>query len=158
MEYALLYYPDIGNRRPSAMKAEIRSLRFETSALDLLFLALFIRRLPPSIPDHLTTGDHKTATEMATHAGILRDARNAMPVATIANSFAAVLVRSASLHDSRSPVCPARSPDCCREGNHQPPCRPTPGPQDNRSNNTNSRMCFYFNKFDVKAPCGLTEN
>jgi hypothetical protein len=34
MAYALLDHPDLGDRRPSAMMAEMWSLRFETSAPD----------------------------------------------------------------------------------------------------------------------------
>jgi hypothetical protein len=53
------------------MMAEMLSRRFETSALDLLFLALFLCRFPPSIRDHLAAADHETVTEMASHADIL---------------------------------------------------------------------------------------
>jgi hypothetical protein len=49
MTYALLDHPDLGDRRPSAMMAKMLSLRFETSAPDSLFFALFLRRLPASI-------------------------------------------------------------------------------------------------------------
>jgi len=62
MAYALLDHPDLGDRRPSAMMAEMLSLRFETTAPDSLFLALFLRRLPPSIRDHLSAANHTTAT------------------------------------------------------------------------------------------------
>ena len=41
MAYSLLDHPDLGDRRPSAMMAEMLSLRFETTAPDSLFLALF---------------------------------------------------------------------------------------------------------------------
>jgi hypothetical protein len=71
MAYALLGHPDLRDRRPASMMAEMLSRRFETSALDLLFLALFLRRLPPSIRDHLAIADHETVTEMASHADIL---------------------------------------------------------------------------------------
>ncbi len=53
MAYALLDLPDLGDHRPSAMMVEMLSFRFETSAPDLLFFALFLHRLPPSIRDHL---------------------------------------------------------------------------------------------------------
>jgi hypothetical protein len=65
MACALLDHPDLGDRRPTAMMAEMLSLRFETSAPVSLFLALFLHRLPSSsIRDHLAAADHKTATEM----------------------------------------------------------------------------------------------
>jgi HEPN domain-containing protein len=165
MAYALLDHPDLGDRHPSAMMTEMLSLRFETSAPDSLFLALFLRRLPSSIRDHLAAADHKTATEMAAHADILWDARNnASQVAAVSDSLAAVSVRSASPKTSRSPDRRARSPD--RRGNFkgkQHFRRPTPGRQDNRSNNANSRLCFYHDQYGVKAlkchaPCSWTEN
>jgi hypothetical protein len=58
MAYALLDHPDLGDRRPSAMMAEMLSLRYETTAPDSLFLALFLRRLPPSISP--TTSQRRT--------------------------------------------------------------------------------------------------
>ena len=64
MAYSLLDHPDLGDRRPSAMMAEMLSLRFETTAPDSLFLALFLRRLPVSIRDHLAAANHTTATEI----------------------------------------------------------------------------------------------
>ena len=162
MAYALLDHPELGDRRPSAMMAEMLSLRFETSAPDSLFLALFLRRLPPSIRDHLAAANHTTAAEMATHADILWDARNSASVSAVADSLAAVSVRSASPKASRSPDRRARSPD--RRGKGQPHFRrPTPGRKDNRSNNSNHRLCFYHDQYGVKAlkcqaPCSWTEN
>jgi len=164
MAYALLDHPDLGDHRPSAMMAEMLSLRFETSAPDSLFLALFLRRLPSSIRDHLAAADHKTATEMAAHADILWDARNnASQVAAVSDSLAAVSVRSASPKTSRSPDCRARSPDRRGNGKGQRFRRPTPGRQDNRSNNSNRRLCFYHDQYGVKAlkchaPCSWREN
>jgi hypothetical protein len=164
MAYALLDHPDLGDRRPSVMMAEMLSLRFETSAPDSLFLALFLRRLPSSIRDHLAAVDHKTATEMASHAVILWDARNSASVAAVSDSLAAVSVRSASPRASRSPDRRARSPDRHRDKKGQQHYRhPTPGRQDNRSNNSNRRLCFYHDQYGVKAlkchaPCSWTEN
>jgi len=103
MAYALLDHPDLGDRRPSAMMAEMLALRFETSPPDSLFLALFLRRVPTSIRDHLAAANHETATAMATHADILWDARNSASVSTVSESLAAVSVRSASPRASRSP-------------------------------------------------------
>jgi hypothetical protein len=96
MAYALLDHPDLGDRRPTQMMAEMLSLRFETTRLDSLFLALFLRHLPASIRDHLAVANHKTAAEMASHANILWDARKSSSVAAVANSLTAVSVRSSS--------------------------------------------------------------
>ncbi len=76
MAYPLLDHPDLGDCRPSAMMAEMLALRFETTAPDSLFLALFLRRLPAAIKDHLAAANHTTATEMAAHVDIFWDARN----------------------------------------------------------------------------------
>jgi len=111
MAYPLLDHPDLGDRRPSAMMAEMLALRFETTAPDSLFLALFLRRLLAAIKDHLAAANHTTATEMAAHVDILWDARNTSSVAAIAESLAAVSVRSALPRSSRSPVRRARLPD-----------------------------------------------
>jgi hypothetical protein len=129
MAYALLDHPELGDRRPSAMMAEMLSLRFETSAPDSLFLALFLRRLPTSIRDDIAAANHTTAAEMATHADILWDARNSASVSTVAESLAAVSVRSASPRSNHSSDRRARSPDRRRGGGRQPlpPHTWTPG-------------------------------
>jgi hypothetical protein len=138
MAYALLDHPDLGDGRSSAMMVEMLSLRFKTSAPDLLFFALFLHRLPPSIRDHLAVLDHKTATELANHADILWDARSTASVNVVADSLAAVSVRSASPRAGRSPDCRARSPNHRRDNTCQPPRLPTPGCQDNRSTTVTS--------------------
>jgi hypothetical protein len=162
MAYALLDHPDLGDRRPSAMMAEMLSLRYETTAPDSLFLALFLRRLPPFIRDHLSAANHTTATEMSAHADILWDARNTSSVSSIADSLAAVSVRSASpARRAQSPDRRARSPDRRRGGGHQPPRRPTPGRTDGK------KFCWIHKKYGSdakyctgthKTPCDWTEN
>jgi hypothetical protein len=157
MAFSLLDHPDLGDRRPSAMMAEMLSLRFETTAPDSLFLALFLRRLPASIRDHLAAANHTTATEMATHADILWDARNTSSVSAVSDSLAAVSVRSASPdRRAKSPDRRTRSPDR-RRGGCQPPRRPTPGRQDGK------RLCYIHKRYghDVtscRKPCDWAEN
>jgi HEPN domain-containing protein len=148
MAYALLDHPDLGDRRPSAMMAEMLSLRYETTAPDSLFLALFLRRLPPSIRDHLSAANHTTATEMSAHADILWDARNTASVSAVSDSLAAVSVRSASpSRHAKSPDRRARSPDRRggRGGGHQPPRRSTPGRPDGK------KLCWIHQKYGVDA-------
>jgi len=162
MAYALLDHPDLGDRRPSAMMAEMLSLRYETTAPDSLFLALFLRRLPPSIRDHLSAANHTTATEMSAHADILWDARNTSSVSTVTESLAAVSVRSASpARRAQSPDRRARSPDRRRGGGRPPPRRPTPGRTDGK------KLCWLHRKFGSdavycrgtnKTPCDWAEN
>jgi hypothetical protein len=151
MAYSLLDHPDLGDRRPSAMMAEMLSLRFETTAPDSLFLALFLRRLPASIRDHLAAANHTTATEMATHADILWDARNTSAVSAVVESLAAVSVRSASPKPSRSPDRRARSPVNRGGGGRQPPRPPTPGRQDGRSGIAKSKVCYNHKRYGDKA-------
>jgi HEPN domain-containing protein len=146
MAYALLDHPDLGDRRPSAMMAEMLSLRYETTAPDSLFLALFLRRLPAAIRDHLAAANHTTATEMSTHADILWDARNTATFSAVSDSLAAVSVRSASpSRRAKSPDRRARSPDRRRVGGRQPPRRPTPGRQDGK------KVCWIHKKYGVDA-------
>jgi hypothetical protein len=164
MAYSLLDHPDLGDRRPSAMMAEMLSLRFETTAPDSLFLALFLRRLPASIRDHLAAANHTTATEMATHADILWDARSTASVSAVTDSLAAVSVRSASPRNSRSPDRRARSPVNRGGGGRQPPRPPTPGRQDGKSSSNRNKWCFNHKKYGDKAytccwdKCKFAEN
>jgi hypothetical protein len=145
MAYSLLDHPDLGDRRPSAMMAEMLSLRFETTAPDSLFLALFLRRLPASIRDHLAAANHTTAAEMAAHADILWDARNTTSVSAVTDSLAAVSVRSASPNRrAKSPDRRARSP-VRRGGGRQPPRRPTPGRPDGKN------ICWIHMRYGVDA-------
>jgi hypothetical protein len=149
MAYSLLDHPDLGDRRPSAMMAEMLSLRFQTTAPDSLFLALFLRRLPASIRDHLAAANHTTATEMATHADILWDARSTTSVSAVTDSLVAVSVRSASPNRcTKSPDRRARSPvrrGHRRGGGRQPPRRPTPGRPDGKN------ICWTHKKYGVDA-------
>jgi hypothetical protein len=164
MAYSLLDHPDLGDRRPSAMMAEMLSLRYETTAPDSLFLALFLRRLPASIRDHLAAANHTTATEMATHADILWDARSTTAVSAVTDSLAAVSVRSASPRYSRSPDRRARSPVNRGGGGRQPPRPPTPGRQDGKSSSNKNKWCFNHKKYGDKAytccwdKCKFAEN
>jgi hypothetical protein len=164
MAYSLLDHPDLGDRRPSAMMAEMLSLRYQTTAPDSLFLALFLRRLPASIRDHLAAANHTTARELATHADILWDARNASSVSAVTASLAAVSVHSASPRYSRSPDRRARSPVNRSGGGRQPPRPPTPGRQDGKSGIPKGKVCFNHKKYGDKAynccwdKCKFAEN
>ena len=88
--FSLLDHPDLGDRRPSAMMAEMVALLPAGTLPDTLFLALFLRRLPVSMRDHLASADTDTADEMAAHADLLWDARNSQQVAAVESTVAAV--------------------------------------------------------------------
>jgi hypothetical protein len=160
MAYALLDHPDLGDRRPSAMMAEMP------------LPPIVLRRLPSSIRDHIaaanhTTANHTTATEMAAHANILWDARSTAVFSAVSDSLAAISLSSASPwaghspdRRARSPDRRARSPDPHRDNVRQPPRRPTPGRKDSRASR---KLCFYHSHFGVKATkcqgsCDWTEN
>jgi hypothetical protein len=167
MAYALLDHPDLGDRRPSAMMAEMLALRFETSAPDSLFFALFLRRLPAAIRDHLAAANHDTATAMATHADVLWDARNSASVSAVSETLSAVSLRSASPHRrspdrrAKSPDRRARSPD--RRQDRGQKRHPTPGRQDGRQTGAGSKICRNHRIFGAKAwncrgNCEFSEN
>ncbi len=141
MAYALIDHPDLGDRHPSAMMAEMLALRFETSPLDSLFLALFLRRQPASIRDHLAAANHETAAAMSTHA--------------VSESLSAVSLRSSS-PNRRSPDRRAKSPDRRgrspdRRPNRGRGRRPTPGRKDSGAASSGKRICYYHQRFGAQA-------
>ncbi len=105
--FELLDHPDIGDRRPSRMMSDMLALLPAGTVPDTIFLALFLRRLPASMRDHLAAADFATAEEMATHADLLWDARTGSSVSTVEEeAVAAISGRSSSPRDSgrhRSP-------------------------------------------------------
>jgi hypothetical protein len=126
------------------MMAEMLSLRYETTTPDTLFLALFLRRLPNSIRDHLAAADHKTSTEMAAHADVLWDARKTCSVSVVTESDGAVSLRGRSPTPRRSPV--RRTGTDSRSLQWR---SPTPGWRpDSRSRNTDPDLYFYHDRFN----------
>jgi hypothetical protein len=155
MAYALLDHPELGDRRPSAMMAEMLALRYEATAPDSLFFALFLRRLPSSIRDHIAAANHTTAAEMATHADILWDARNSATVSAVSDTLSAVSLRSSS-PNKRSPDRRAKSPDRRgrspdRGSNRGRGRRPTPGRQDSKAASSGKKICYYHRRFGAEA-------
>jgi hypothetical protein len=155
--FAIIDHPDLGDRRPSRMMSEMLALLPSGTAPDLLFLCLFLRRLPASMRDHLAAADHKTTAAMAAHADLLWDSR-AGQVASISDSVAAVSLRG------RSPT-PRRSPSRHQDNRRQ---RRSPTPvtrrrPDSRSRNEDPNLCYYHDKFKHKAlkcesPCTWSKN
>jgi hypothetical protein len=154
MAYALLDHPELGDRRPSAMMAEMLALRYEATAPDSLFFALFLRRLPSSIRDHIAAANHTTAAEMATHADILWDARNSATVSAVSDTLSAVSLRSSSPNKrspsrAKSPDRRGRSPD--RGSNRGRGRRPTPGRQDSKAASSGKKICYYHRRYGAEA-------
>jgi len=105
--FALLDHPDIGDRRPSRLMGDMLALLPTGEEPNTVFLALFLRRLPASMRDHLAAGNFNTPAEMATHADLLWDARATQSLAVVeVPSVAAISGREGSPRDARG-----RSPD-----------------------------------------------
>jgi len=162
--FSLLKHPDLGDRQPSQMMNEMLALLPDDDDGDsTIFLGLFLRRLPISMRDHLTTANLKTAEEMSRHADILWDARacDSAVVAVIAE-VDAVSVRSPCRYNRcRSPARDSHrhSPD----RRNCPPRRQTPGRDGNRDSNRSSSLCFYHGKYgqnprQCEAPCTWSGN
>jgi hypothetical protein len=82
--FELLEMPDLGDRRPSVLMDAMLALLPEDVQPNRLFLALFLRRLPADMRDHLAAQDLKTPEAMAAAANRLYDARpQCTPVSAI---------------------------------------------------------------------------
>jgi hypothetical protein len=153
--FALLDHPELGDRRPSHMMAEMLALLPPGGVADTLFLCLFLRRLPAGMRDHLAAADFKTAAEMSSHADLLWDARAGQTVSAVAAELMPVRYRSSSPRDSqRSSSPPAAS------GRHQARRRPTPHSETGR---LNPGICKTHAKYGAKAyyctaPCSWEED
>jgi hypothetical protein len=155
--FAIIDHPDLGDRRPSRMMSEMLALLPSGTAPDLLFLCLFLRRLPASMRDHLAAADHKTTAAMAAHADLLWDSRAGQSVASITKSVVAVSLRGRSPTRRRSP---SRRPDSRNFQKRSPTTRRQP---DSRSRNEDPDLCFYHDRFKHKAtkcesPCAWSKN
>jgi hypothetical protein len=141
--FELLDHPEIGDRRPSRMMADMLALLPVGATADTVFLALFLRRLPSSMRDHLAAADLDTPEAMATHADLLWDARSAGSVSNLnEDTVAAVSGRSSSPRDSR------RSPDRRRPQRG----RGGQGSQGNRPRQqTPGRLCKLHKRWGADA-------
>jgi hypothetical protein len=160
MAYALLDHPKLGNCRPSAMMAEILSLRFETSATDSLFLALFLCRLPASIRDDLAAANHETATFSGT-PGMRRWSLHC-PNHSPPCRFAPLRLKTATLQTA-APSLLAPAPDHPITAATAATAAPTPGRQESRATSAGNRICRNHRKFGAKAwncqgNCDFAEN
>jgi hypothetical protein len=73
--FELLDMPDLGDRRVSALMDAMLALLPEDVPPNRLFLALFLRRLPEDMRNHLAAQDLSTPEAMAAAANRLFDAR-----------------------------------------------------------------------------------
>jgi hypothetical protein len=145
--FELLDLPELGDRRPSVLMDQMLALLPDDVQPNRLFLALFIRRLPTDIRDHLVAQDLQTPAEMAAAANRLFDAR---PQGA---SIAAVNDRRNRRDNSPGFNGRRRSPS--RRDNRR---RPTPA-----RSGENSGLCFYHDSFGKRAvkcqpPCSWSGN
>jgi hypothetical protein len=136
----LLDHPSLGDSRPSALMDSMLVVLPPGESPGVVFLAMFLRRLPSDLRDHLAGKDFDSPQQMAVHTDQLWDARGCAP---------ALISHVASARDP-SPArgrrrSPGRSP-----GRRQQ----TPGP---------GGLCFYHHRFKARAhkcvpPCTWTEN
>jgi hypothetical protein len=149
--FELLDMPDLGDRRPSALMDAMLALLPEDVPPNRLFLALFLRRLPEDMRNHLAAQDLATPEAMAAAANRLFDARpQGVTVATVAT----VAARPSSPGQRRSPSRQGRQGRDRRR-------RPTPGRQS--SEPAASGLCFYHDSFGARAvrcrpPCSWSGN
>jgi hypothetical protein len=105
--FSLLDHPDVGDRRPSRLMGDMLALLPAGEPAGTLFLAMYLRRLPASMRDHLATADFATPAEMAAHADLLWDARSSQSASAIEMPIAAISGRATSPRGSDR----GRSPD-----------------------------------------------
>ncbi len=141
LAYALLDHPDLGDRRPSALMDDMLALLPHGDLADVKFLAMFIRRLPQHMQDHLGTKEFASARAMAEHADLLWDSRGSRPVTAAAVQVAPPARRQSPVGGRR------RSPSSNRRSQ-------TPGP---------AKICWAHRKYGADArtcrlPCGFSGN
>ena len=73
----IIDYPELGGSRPSIMMAGMLSLLPEGEKAGMLFMALFLRRLPDHMREQLAAIKFDGPRDMAAHADILWEARTA---------------------------------------------------------------------------------
>jgi hypothetical protein len=156
LTFDLLVMPDLGDRRPSVLMDTMLASLPDDCLPDRLFLALFLRRLPPDIRDQLVAQDLQEPAAMAAVADRIYDARPQGGAVRAVHQVAAAEVRSV---DGRSPS-PAdrRRPANCRDGSR----RRTSRRRGDDGGNSNG-LCFYHSNFGARAsrcrsPCGWPGN
>jgi hypothetical protein len=146
--FELLDMPDLGDRRPSVLMDAMLALLPDDVEPNRLFLALFLRRLPADIRDHLAAQDLKTPAAMAAAANRLFDARP--------QGVAVAAVAAQRSHRFSSPAGRHRSPN--RSDGRKDKRRPTPG-----RTGDGGALCFYHDRFGKRAakcepPCTWSGN
>jgi hypothetical protein len=152
LTFNLLDMPDLGDRRPSVLMDTMLASLPDDCRPDRLFLALFLRRLPPDICYQLVAQDLQEPAAMATVADRIYDARPQGGTLKAVHQVATAEVCSA---DGRSPSPAGR----CRPTNRRDRSRRRRGDDDG----DRSGLCFYHSNFGARAsrcqsPCGWPGN
>jgi hypothetical protein len=113
LTFDLLDMPDLGNRRPSVLMDTMLASLPDDCLRDCLFLALFLRRLPPDIHDQLVAEDLQEPAAMAAVADHIYDAR---PQGSAVQAVHQVVAAEVSSVGGRSRASRCRSP-CGWPGN-----------------------------------------
>jgi hypothetical protein len=124
--FELLDMPDLGDCRPLVLMDAMLALQPDDVEPNRLFLALFLRRLPADVRDHLAAQDLKTPADIAAVENRLFDA------------VAAVAARRSSR--DTLPANRRRSPSR-QDGRHEGR-KQTPG-----SHGDSGGLCFYHDRF-----------
>jgi hypothetical protein len=144
--FELLDMPDLGDRRPSVLMDAMLALLPDDVEPNRLFLALFLRRLPVDLRDHLAALDLKTPADMAAAANRLFDSRP--------QGAAVTAVSSTRAGRSPSPAGRNRSPARRNDRRRRQ--------QSSRRADGNG-LCYYHDNFGKKAvkcqpPCAWPGN
>jgi hypothetical protein len=108
----LIDHPGLGDGRPTQLMNEMQALLPPGEPAGLIFQALYLRRLPVSLREHLGARKFENARELAAAADLLWDARNAgMSPAVAALEVDAVgATRPASGRPARRPGAKSHQP------------------------------------------------
>ena len=161
--YRMLDMPALGDRRPSALYAEMTAQLHQEA--NYLINAIFLRKLPAYMRAQLSSQAHLHPRELAAAADLLVDcdpSAAASVTSAAAATAAAVTAPSQGRSRSRSPAAKKRPQTPARTrspANRSSPAFKQPLPQPPAS----STLCFYHYHFKkqarkCQAPCTWQEN
>jgi hypothetical protein len=155
LTFDLLDMPDLGDWRPSVLMDTMLASLPHDCRPDRLFLALFLRRLPPDIRDQLVAQDLQEPAAMAAVADCIYDARPQGGVMQAVNQVAPPEVRSVN---GRSPSPANRR----RPVNRRDRIRRRMSRQRGDDGGSSNGLCFYHTNCvrnsRCRSPCGWLGN
>jgi hypothetical protein len=156
LTFDLLDMPDLGDRRLSVLMDTMLVSLPDDCRLDRLFLALFLRRLPPDIRDQLVAQDLQEPATMAAVADRIYDAR---PQGSVVQALHQVATAEVCSADGRLPSPAGRR----RPTNRRDMGRRRTSRRRGDADGDRSGLCFYHSNFGARAsrcrsPCGWPGN